>query len=201
MRQVIARRMLQSTTGIPHFFVTVSVDVTELLAWRKELKKIGRNFSLNDFIIKAAALALRDFPALNSSTDGKTVRWRSRINVGMAVSVPDGLLVPVIRGADRLSLPQLHDRIAALAALARGGKLGPDDMAGGTFTVSNMGMLDVENFTAIINPGESGILAVSSVLPQPVARGETVSVRSMMKITLSSDHRVVDGAMAAKFGQ
>ncbi len=199
MRQVIARRMLQSTTGIPHFFVTVSVDVTELLAWRKELKKIGRNFSLNDFIIKAAALALRDFPALNSSTDGKTVRWRSRINVGMAVSVPDGLLVPVIRGADRLSLPQLHDRIAALAALARGGKLGPDDMAGGTFTVSNMGMLDVENFTAIINPGESGILAVSSVLPQPVARGETVSVRSMMKITLSSDHRVVDGAMAAKF--
>ncbi len=199
MRQVIARRMLQSTTGIPHFFVTVSVDVTDLLAWRKELKKIGRNFSLNDFIIKAAALALRDFPALNSSTDGKTVRWRSRINVGMAVSVPDGLLVPVIRGADRLSLPQLHDRIADLAGQARGGKLGPDDMAGGSFTVSNMGMLDVENFTAIINPGESGILAVSSVLPQPVARGETVAVRSMMKITLSSDHRVVDGAMAAKF--
>ncbi len=199
MRQVIARRMLQSTTGIPHFYVTVSVDVTDLLGWRKEMKKTGRNYSLNDCIIKAVALALRDFPALNSSTDGKTIRWRSRINVGMAVSVPDGLLVPVICGADRLSLPQLHARIVELAGRARDGKLAPDEMTGGTFTVSNMGMLDVENFTAIINPGESGILAVSSVLSQPVARGEAVAVRSLMKITLSSDHRVVDGAMAARF--
>ncbi len=199
MRQVIARRMLQSTTGIPHFFVTVSVDVTDLLAWRKELKKSGQNYSLNDFIIKAAALALRDFPALNSSTDGKAVRWRSRVNVGMAVSVPEGLVVPVIRDADRLSLAELHAQAAKLALRARDGKLAPDDMAGGTFTVSNMGMLDVENFTAIINPGESGILAVSSVLPQAVVRQGAVVARSLMKITLSSDHRVVDGAMAARF--
>jgi pyruvate dehydrogenase E2 component (dihydrolipoamide acetyltransferase) len=199
MRQVIARRMLQSTTGIPHFYVTVPVDVTDLLEWRKELKQAGMNYSVTDFIIKAVALVLREFPVVNSATDGKTISRRTRINIGMAVSLPDGLVVPVIRGADHLDLPQLHARIVELAGRARDGKLAPDDMTGGTFTVSNMGMLDVENFTAIINPGESGILAVSSVRPQPAVYEGAIVVRSLMKITLSSDHRVVDGAMAAQF--
>ncbi|MCA1809320.1 MAG: dihydrolipoamide acetyltransferase family protein [Kiritimatiellia bacterium] len=199
MRQVIARRMLQSTSGIPHFFVTVSVDVTEVLAWRKDLKKSGGNCSLNACVLKAAALALREFPLVNSSTDGRSVRRRSRVNIGMAVAVPDGLVVPVIREADRLGLDELNRQAAQLAVRARDGKLAPEEMRGGTFTVSNMGMLDVENFTAIINPGESAILAVATVQQQPVARQGKVVVRSIMKITLSSDHRLVDGALAARF--
>lgn len=199
MRQVIARRMTQSVTTIPHFFVTVSVDVTDLMTWRKDLKKEGHNYSLNDFVIKAAALVLRDFPVLNSSTDGEFVTWKSRVNVGMAVSVPGGLLVPVIHDADQISLFELHEKITQLAGRARSGKLTPDEMQGGTFTVSNMGMLDVESFTAIINPGEAAILAVSSIISQVVAYKGDMTVRSMMKITLSSDHRIVDGALAARF--
>ncbi len=199
MRQVIAQRLTASFTTTPHFYVTVAVDMTDLLEWRKILKNENKPFTITDFILKAVALALVEFPALNSSTDGRATRWHSRVHLGMAVSIAEGLVVPVIRDAHDLSIAELHARIAGLALKARAGKLTPDEMTGSTFTVSNMGMLDVEHFTAIINPGESAILAVASTRPMPVVRDGKIEIRAIMKITLSSDHRLVDGACAAHF--
>jgi pyruvate dehydrogenase E2 component (dihydrolipoamide acetyltransferase) len=144
-------------------------------------------------------LTLKEFPEVNSSTDGRTVRWSSRIHLGLAVSLEQGLVVPVIRDADLLTLGEISARSKELAEKARAGRLGPDEMTGSTFTISNMGMLEVENFTAIINPGEAAILAVSSTVRKPVVREEKVVIRSIMKMTLSSDHRLIDGAMAARF--
>jgi pyruvate dehydrogenase E2 component (dihydrolipoamide acetyltransferase) len=199
MRQVIAQRLTASFTTTPHFYVTVAVDMTDLLEWRKILKNKNTPFTVTDFILKAVALALVEFPALNSSTDGRATRWHSRVHLGMAVSIAEGLVVPVIRNAHDLSIAELHERAACLALKARDGKLTPDEMTGSTFTVSNMGMLDVEHFTAIINPGESAILAVASTRPTPVVRDGKIEIRAIMKITLSSDHRLVDGACAARF--
>lgn len=199
MRQVIAQRLTASFTSTPHFYVTVAVDMTDLLEWRKILKNENKPFTVTDFILKAVALALVEFPALNSSTDGRATRWHSCVHLGMAVSIDDGLVVPVIRDAHVLSIAELHERAAGLAIKARDGKLTPDEMTGSTFTISNMGMLAVEHFTAIINPGESAILAVASTRPMPVVRDGKIEVRAMMNITLSSDHRLVDGAVAAHF--
>ena len=144
-------------------------------------------------------LTLKEFPEVNSTTDGRSVRWHSQVHLGLAVSLEQGLVVPVIRNAGELTLGELNARAKELAEKARSGKLAPDEMSGSTFTISNMGMLDVENFTAIINPGESAILAVSSTMKKAVVRDDKVVVRSMMKLTLSSDHRIIDGAMAARF--
>jgi pyruvate dehydrogenase E2 component (dihydrolipoamide acetyltransferase) len=199
MRQVIAARVAQSAATAPHFFVTVSVDLTELSALREELKAKGRAYTVTDFILKAAALALVEFPDVNSTTDGKNVWWRSKVHLGLVVSLEQGLGVPVIRNAGDLTLEQIHHRAAELTEKARAGKLTPEEMSGSTFTVSNMGMLDVENFTAIINPEESAILAVSSAMKQPVVKNDQVVIRSMMKMTLSCDHRIIDGALAARF--
>ena len=199
MRQVIAQRLTQSFTGTPHFFVTVSVDMTDLVAYRATLKAKNLPYSVTDFIAMAVTLCLKEFPTVNSSTDGKSIWWHSKVNLGLAVSLESGLVVPVIRDADDLTLLELHDRSAALIEKARNGKLLPDEMSGSTFTISNMGMLNVENFTAIINPGEAAILAVSSTSKQPVVKDDKVVVRQMMKITLSSDHQVIDGAQAAHF--
>jgi pyruvate dehydrogenase E2 component (dihydrolipoamide acetyltransferase) len=199
MRQIIADRLTRSTTTIPHFYVTVAVDMTNLLALRKQLKDAGKTFTVTDFILEAVVLTLVEKPAFNSVTDGRTVRWNSQVNLGMAVSLDAGLVVPVIRDASRLTLGELHDAAQSLALKAREGKLRPDEMTGSTFTISNMGMLNVENFTAIINPGESAILAVSSTVPTPVVLDGKVAVRNIMKITLSSDHRIIDGAQAAGF--
>jgi len=199
MRQVIAQRLTQSFTTTPHFFVTVSADLTDLLKHRRRLKELGEPYTVTDFIAMAVVLALREFPDFNARTDGRQVWTFSKVHLGLAVSLDSGLVVPVIRNADDLSLRELHDTAAALVEKARAGKLTPDEMTGGTFTISNMGMLDVENFTAIINPGEGAILAVASTQETPVARGGTVEVRSMMKMTLSADHRLVDGAAAARF--
>jgi pyruvate dehydrogenase E2 component (dihydrolipoamide acetyltransferase) len=199
MRQVIAERLTQSFASAPHFFVTVSVDMTDLEAFRSELKAQGTAYSITDFILKAVALALRQFPTVNSTTDGKNIRWHSKVHLGLAVSVEQGLVVPVIRDADEMTLGEIHASAKELTAKARAGKLTPAEMTGSTFTVSNMGMLDVENFTAIINPGESAILAVSSVQKRPVVREDRVTIRSVMKMTLSSDHRLIDGVLAAQF--
>jgi pyruvate dehydrogenase E2 component (dihydrolipoamide acetyltransferase) len=199
MRQVIAQRLTQSFTSTPHFFVTVSVDMTDLVAYRATLKAKKLPYSVTDFIAMAVTLCLKEFPTVNSSTDGKSIWWHSKVNLGLAVSLASGLVVPVIRDADDLTLLELHDRSAALIEKARNGKLLPDEMSGSTFTISNMGMLNVENFTAIINPGEAAILAVSSTSKQPVVKDDKVVVRQMMKITLSSDHQVIDGAQAAQF--
>lgn len=199
MRQVIAQRLTQSVVTAPHFFVTVSVDMTELIKLRALLKEQGAPFTVTDFISQAVVLTLREFPDVNSTTDGRMIRWHSRVHLGLAVSLEQGLVVPVIRNADELTLLEICQRSKELAEKARAGRLMPDEMTGSTFTVSNMGMLNVENFTAIINPGESAILAVSSTMKQPVVRDDKVVVRSIMKMTLSSDHRIVDGATAARF--
>ena len=164
MRQIIAQRLTQSVVTAPHFFVTVEVDMTDLVEFRAQLKEKGAPYTVTDFISQAVVLTLKEFPEVNSSTDGKTTRWHSHVHLGLAVSLEQGLVVPVIRNADELTMAELNARSKELADKARAGKLTPDEMTGSTFTISNMGMLDVENFTAIINPGESAILAVSSTL-------------------------------------
>jgi dihydrolipoamide dehydrogenase len=199
MRRVIAERLTSSWTSTPHFTVTVAVDVTKLLGVRRALKAAGTNLTVTDFVLAATADTLAEFPDVNSRTDGVQVWSRHRVHLGMAVSVPAGLVVPVIRDADRLTVNELHDRAAALAAAARDGTASVDDLTGSTFTVSNLGMLGVEEFSAIINPGEAAILAVSAAIPTPVAVDGAVEVRSVMKLTLSADHRLVDGATGARF--
>ena len=198
-RRVIAERLTRSVTSIPSFSVTVAVDVTRLLALRDELKARGTHLTLTDFVAAATAQTLVEFPDVNSRTNGELVWMRRRVHLGLAVAVPTGLVVPVIRDADRLGLLELHDRAAALAAAARAGTLAVDDMTGSTFTVSNLGMFGVDEFRAIINPGESAILAVAGALPTPVAIGGGIAVRTMMKLTLSADHRLVDGELGARF--
>jgi pyruvate dehydrogenase E2 component (dihydrolipoamide acetyltransferase) len=198
-RRVIARRLTESYTTTPHFFVTVSVDMTDLESLRGRLKLEGKSVTVGDFLVWAAARTLAEFPDVNSVSDGESVWRRGRVHVGVAVALEAGLVVPVIRDADRLTLAEIHRRAGDLAARARAGKLEPAEMRGGTFTISNMGMLGVENFTAIINPGEGAILAAASIVPRPVVREDAIAVRSMMKMTLSADHRLIDGALAARF--
>ncbi|MBM4165000.1 MAG: 2-oxo acid dehydrogenase subunit E2 [Lentisphaerae bacterium] len=199
MRQVIARRLVESKQTIPHFYVTVTADITELMRYRAALKAAGTVYSVNDFILEAVVLALDEFPAVNSTTDGRTVTWRGDVDLGVAVSVENGLVVPVIRAAQTLSLAELRDRAKALADKARAGKLTPDEMTGSSFTVSNMGMLDVDAFAAIINPGEAGILAVASGREAPAVVNGEVRIRTQLAMTLSADHRIVDGATGARF--
>jgi pyruvate dehydrogenase E2 component (dihydrolipoamide acetyltransferase) len=199
MRQIIAQRLTKSYTHAPHFFVTISADVTELESLRAELKAQGTSYTLTDFIVKAAALALEQFPTVNGTSDGQSIRLRSQIHLGLAVALEQGLVVPVIRRANELTLAEIHARAQELTVKARAGQLTPAEMTGSTFTISNLGMMDVENFTAIINPGESAILAVASGAKQPVVKNDQVVIRTMMKMTLSSDHRLIDGALAARF--
>ena len=199
MRQVIARRLVESKQTIPHFYVTIAADMTGLMGLRADLKARGINYSVNDFILEAVVLSLDEFPVVNSVTNGREVTWRGDVDLGVAVSVDNGLLVPVVRAAQLLTLAELRDQTKTLAGKARDGKLTPDEMTGSSFTVSNMGMLNVENFSAIINPGEAAILAVSSARQQAVVVDGKIAIRSIMKMTLSADHRIVDGATAANF--
>ncbi|MEI8241803.1 MAG: dihydrolipoamide acetyltransferase family protein, partial [bacterium] len=199
MRQTIARRLTESKQTIPHFYVTVTADVTRLMKHRAELKARGVSHSVNDFVLFAVVRALEEFPAVNSSTDGRSTSWRGDVDLGMAVNVENGLVVPVIRAAQLLSLAELRDAARALADKARSGKLAPDEMTGSGFTVSNMGMLGVDSFTAIINPGEAGILAVGSAREVVAVADGRPAVRTCMTLTLSADHRIVDGALGAQF--
>jgi pyruvate dehydrogenase E2 component (dihydrolipoamide acetyltransferase) len=199
MRQVIARRLTESFTGTPHFYVTVAADMTELLAYRRQIKDQGKDYTVTDFILEAVILTLREFPVVNSVCDGRSIKWHGSVDLGLAVSLDDGLVVPVIRNAQELDMRELHETAQTLATKARDGRLGPDEMTGSTFTVSNMGMLDVDTFHAIINPGEAAILAVSSTRDRVVARNGKMEIRAMMNLTLSVDHRIVDGAVAAGF--
>ncbi len=199
MRRTIAARLTSSWQTAPHFTVTVAVDVTRVLALRAELKEQGGNLTVTDFVLSATAQSLAEFPDVNSRTDGELLFPRRRVHLGVAVSVPAGLVVPVVRDADRLPITELHNRVAALAAAAREGSISPDDLAGSTFTVSNLGMFGVEQFSAIINPGEAAILAVSSAVATPVAVDGGIGIRQIMRLTLSADHRIVDGEMGARF--
>lgn len=200
MRKVIARRLHESKMVMPHFYVTVAIDMSVVKAKRAQLKKDNINISVNVFIAKAVAMTLAEFPNVNAECIGDTVVRKAKVNLGIAVSVDNGLVVPVVRNADKKAMDELSDEIAEQAAKARAGKLTSADMSGGTFTISNMGMMNVDQFCAIINPGEAGILAVSSAVPTPVVDKEgNIVVRDMMKVTLSVDHRIVDGSDGAKF--
>ncbi|MCL1888001.1 MAG: 2-oxo acid dehydrogenase subunit E2 [Kiritimatiellaeota bacterium] len=199
MRQVIARRLTESKQTIPHFYVTASADLTGLQRFRAELKARGVNFSVNDFVLQAVVLSLEEFPAMNSATDGQSVSWRGDVALGVAVSLENGLVVPVIRRANLLGFAELRDQVRKISEKARAGKLAPDEMTGGSFTVSNMGMLNVDAFSAIINPGEAGILAVASARETPCVVNGEIRVRALMSMTLSADHRIIDGATAARF--
>jgi pyruvate dehydrogenase E2 component (dihydrolipoamide acetyltransferase) len=199
MRQAIARRLTESVSTVPQFDVTVAVDMTRLVALRADARAEGSTITLTDIIHAATVQALVDLPLVNARTDGRTVWMRDHVHLGVAVAIPGGLLVPVIRDADGLELGDLHDRTVAAIERARAGRLPRDLLSGSTFTVSNMGMLDVERFSALINPGESAILAVASIREEAAAFRGGLSVRSMMRLTLTADHRLVDGELAARF--
>ena len=199
MRRIIAERLTLSATTVPQFTVTIAVDMTRLVLLRAELRATNTALTITDFIVSAVAQSLVEFPLVNSRTDGVSVWPRPRIDIGLAVSLPDGLVVPVIRDADHRSLTGIHVRAAELAEAARNGTLTPDEMSGSSFTISNLGMFGVEEFSAIINPGESAILAVSSVIPTPIVVGDGIGIRQVMKMTLTADHRLVDGELAARF--
>ena len=203
MRRIVGERMAKSKQSAPHFYLSMDVDMTEISRKRNALKTAGEAVvpSINDYILAASARALSDFPSLNAAFTDKGVELYTDINLGMAVAIEDGLVVPVIRNADRLSLAGLAKQSRALAEKAQKKKLFPLDYEGGTFTVSNLGMFGVDNFVAIINPPQCAILAVGQVAPRVIAHGEGIAVRPMMTMSLSADHRVVDGAMAARFLQ
>jgi len=202
MRKVIARRLSESKFTAPHFYVTVEINMDEVIRARKLLNlNAPPKISFNDLVLKASAMALRKYPMVNSSWLGDKIRLNGDINIGVAVAVPDGLLVPVVEHADHKSLSQINTEVKELAELARNKKLQPAQMQGNTFTISNLGMFNVDEFTAIINPPDACILAVGGIAEKPIVKDGNIVVGNIMKVTLSSDHRVVDGATAAQFLQ
>lgn len=201
MRRIVGERMSKSKQSAPHFYVGMDVNMTAVDQKRSQWKEKGEKVipSINDFILIAAARALRDFPSLNAAFTDKGIQIFADINIGMAVALEEGLVVPVIRNADRLSLTEMAKQSKELAEKAQKKKLFPLDYEGGTFTVSNLGMLGVDSFVAIINPPQCAILAVGRVAPRAVPDGNQIVARPMMTMTLSADHRIVDGAIAARF--
>jgi pyruvate dehydrogenase E2 component (dihydrolipoamide acetyltransferase) len=201
MRRIVGQRMTQSKQSAPHFYIGMDIDMTAVSALRNQWKERGDDLipSINDFILKASARALKDFPSMNSSFTEQGIQQHADINIGVAVALEEGLVVPVIRNADRLSLIELSKQSRELADKAQTKKLFPLDYEGGTFTVSNLGMLGVDSFIAIINPPQCAILAVGRVAPRVVADEGMFAIRSLLTATLSADHRVVDGAIAARF--
>jgi pyruvate dehydrogenase E2 component (dihydrolipoamide acetyltransferase) len=207
MRRTIAKRLSQSMQTAPHFYVTSVIDTGKLAELRKQINAYAATdpspvkVSFNDLIIKAVARALLKMPQVNVSFAEDKLLQKKQVHIGMAVALEQGLIVPVIHNADRSGILDLARESQRLADAARTGKLRAEDLAGGTFTVSNLGMFDVDSFTAVINPPESAILAVGSITPTPVVFDGQVVVRDRMKVTLSSDHRAIDGATAARFLQ
>lgn len=203
MRQTIARRLVESKQQTPHFYVTTSIDMGKAMDLRAELKQLDDvpPISVNDLVMKAAALALQKHPSLNSAFEGDAIRYFGAVHLSMAVAVEGGLITPVIRDCHAKSLAQIAVEARALAESARAGTLQPHEYQGGTFTISNLGMFGVEEFSAIINPPQAAILAVSAVIEQPVVRDGELTVGRMMRVTVSADHRATDGAQVALFLQ
>ncbi len=197
MRRIIAERMVESKTNAPHYYMTVEVDMAESARFREG----GGAFkpSYNDFVLRAAARGLQAFPMVNARWAGDAIEESADINLGFAVALPTGLVVPVVKEAQRKSLQDIHRETRELTDKARNNRLTPDDYTGNTFTVSNLGALGVDHFTAIINQPDSAILAVGQIKDRPVVIDGGIHVRPIMKLTLSSDHRVIDGALAAQF--
>jgi pyruvate dehydrogenase E2 component (dihydrolipoamide acetyltransferase) len=204
MRKAIARRMTESKAKAPHFYVTVDVNMDEAMNLREQLNRLApesEKISVNDLIVAAAARTLARFPEMNATYREETVERHSRVDIGIAVALPDGLIPPVLRDADKKSLREIAAGSRDMADRARAGKLRSGDLGSGTFTISNLGMFDVEEFIAIINPPEAAILAVGAVTSRPIAVDGEVRIARMMKATLSVDHRVADGAQAGRFMQ
>ena len=202
MRKVIAKRLAESKFSAPHFYITMSIDMDEAVKSRAKLNEVSPvKISFNDIVLKAVAVALKQHPAVNSSWLGDKIRINHHVNIGVAVAVEDGLLVPVVRFADLKSLSQIGAEVKDLATRAKNKKLQPADWEGSTFTISNMGMFGVEEFTAIINPPDACILAVSAIQQVPVVKNGAIVPGNVMKLTLSCDHRVVDGATGSAFLQ
>lgn len=200
MRKAIARRLTESKTTVPHFYVTAHCRVDRLMALRAEVNQTAtRKVSVNDFILKAVAGALADVPAANAIWGGDHILRFTGVDVAVAVAVEGGLLTPVVRGVDSLSLVDVSATVAELAERARAGKLQQHELEGGSFSVSNLGMYGVDEFSAILNPPQSGILAVSAAKQQPVVDDGALVVGTVMTVTLSADHRVIDGAVAAEW--
>jgi pyruvate dehydrogenase E2 component (dihydrolipoamide acetyltransferase) len=200
MRKTIARRLSESNFTAPHFFVTIEANMGKAMAFRNEANANANvKISFNDIMIKAVAMALRAHPKANSSWLGDKIRYNHHIHIGMAVGMDEGLVVPVIKFADQKTLSQLAVEAKSWVEKAKSKKIAPADMSGNTFTISNMGMFDVENFTAIINPPDACILAVGKIKETPIVENGEIKVGHVMKMTLSSDHRVVDGSIASAF--
>jgi pyruvate dehydrogenase E2 component (dihydrolipoamide acetyltransferase) len=203
MRTVIAQRLSDSMYSAPHFYLTISVEMDNLLALRKQINDSQPiKVSINDMLIKACALSLKKHPAVNSSWLGNKIRTYSHVHIGSAVAIPDGLIVPVVKFADVKTLTQIATDANELYEKAKSKKLQPSEFTGNTFTISNLGMMGIDEFTAIINPPDAAILAVGRSVPTPIVNDKgAVEVRTIMKLTLSCDHRVIDGAVAAQFLQ
>ncbi len=204
IRQTIARRMADSKRGAPHFYVTSEIDMGEALTLRKGLNSLlgeGAKVSVTDMLVKAAAKTLQQFPEVNASFTEGRLRIYQRINIGIAIALEQGLVTPVIPDCDKKTLTEIAREAKELVERARTRRLRPEDFTPGTFTISNLGMFDVEEFVAIINPPEAAILAVGSVIPRAVVVDGEVKVSDRMRVTVSADHRVVDGALAARFLQ
>ena len=202
MRKVIAKRLAESKFSAPHFYLTITVDMDQAVSSRARINENAPvKISFNDFVLKATALALKKHPAVNSSWLGDKIRINHHVNIGVAVAVEEGLLVPVVRFADTKSLSQISVEVKDFAARAKSKKLQPADWEGSTFTISNLGMFGIDEFTAIINPPDACILAVSSIQQIPVVKNGAVVPGNVMKLTMSCDHRVVDGATGASFLQ
>src|SRR5437763_4599720 len=200
MRRTIAKRLAESTGPIPHFYLTVDYDVTNLLALREQINEVeGVKTSVNDYVIRAAALALRQHPFVNSSFGEEAIAQHGEIHVGVAVSTPEGLITPVVRNADQKSVVEISNEVRALADKAKNRKLKPDEYQGSTFTISNLGAWRTEEFTPIINPPNVAILAIGAAKAQPVVVDGQVVIRDRMRVTMSCDHRVVDGAAGADY--
>ncbi|WP_367389761.1 pyruvate dehydrogenase complex dihydrolipoamide acetyltransferase [Lewinella sp. LCG006] len=200
MRKVIARRLGESKFTAPHFYLTVEINMNKAMSLRKRINEVApTKISFNDLVIKASAAALRLHPAVNSAWMDDHIRINKDINIGVAVAVEDGLLVPVVRYADIKTLSQINTEVKSLAGKAKNRKLQPDEMQGNTFTISNLGMFGIEEFTAIINPPDAAILAVGGIIEKAVVKNGEIVVGNQMKVTLSCDHRVIDGATGAQF--
>jgi pyruvate dehydrogenase E2 component (dihydrolipoamide acetyltransferase) len=202
MRKVIAKRLAESKFSAPHFYLTMEINMDKAMEARAQMNEVSEvKISFNDMVIKAVAAALRKHPAVNSSWMGDFIRQNHHIHIGVAVAIEDGLIVPVVRFADQKTLSQIAGEVKELAGKAKNKKLQPNEFTGNTFTISNLGMMDIDEFTAIINPPDSAIMAVGRIKEVVVKKGDGFGVSNVMKVTLSCDHRSVDGAVGAAFLQ
>jgi pyruvate dehydrogenase E2 component (dihydrolipoamide acetyltransferase) len=192
---------VESKFSAPHFYLTIKINMDRATEARKQINDNGTKISFNDLVIKACAVALQHHPAVNTSWLGDKIRINKDINIGVAVAVEDGLLVPVLFAADKMGLSEINSQVATLADKARNKKLQPQEMQGNTFTISNLGMFGIDEFTAIINPPDAAILAIGTIADELSLQDGQVKSSKIMKVTMSCDHRVVDGATGAKFLQ